>query len=132
MDRQPVSPPVPRPVSQHVSAPVIAALVVLGVGLAAVPAFAAGFTVCGVSGCSGGGFGRSTDPDLTRLLLLATGVVAALPLAGYALVRRSGRLAAYALGVAVLATLLAGVVVGSDLRGCPRNVSHETCLEESR
>ena len=117
----------PRPVS----APLAAALVVLGIVLAVGPALLAGFTICGVSGCTGGGFGRSTDPDLTRLLLLATGVVAGLPLALYALVRRSGRLAAYALGLAVLATLLTGLVIGSDLRGCPRNVSTETCQEES-
>jgi hypothetical protein len=114
-----------------VSAPLAAALVVLGIVLAAGPALLAGLTICGVSGCTGGGFGRSTDPGLTRLLLLATGLVAGLPLALYALVRRSGRLAAYALGLAVLATLLTGLVIGSDLRGCPRDVSTETCLEES-
>jgi hypothetical protein len=99
--------------------------------LAAGPALVAGFAICGVSGCTGGGFGRATDPGLTRLLLLAAGVVAALPLAVYALVRRSGRLGAYAFALAVVATLLTGLVIGSDLRGCPRNVSSETCLEES-
>jgi hypothetical protein len=107
------------------------ALVGLGIVLAIGPAILSGFAICGVSGCTGGGFGRSTDPDLTRLLLLGTGVVAGLPLALYALVRRSGRVAAYALGLAVLATLLTGLVIGSDLRGCPRDVSTETCLEES-
>ena len=117
----------PRPVS----APLAVALVGLGIVLAIGPAILAGFAICGVSGCTGGGFGRSTDPDLTRLLLLATGVVAGLPLALYALLRRSGRVAAYALGLAVLATLLTGLVIGSDLRGCPRDVSTETCLEEA-
>lgn len=107
------------------------ALALLGLALAFAPAVAAGFAICGVSGCSGGGFGRATDPDLTRLLLLATGVVAGLPLALYALVRRSGQLAAYALALAVLATLVTGLVIGSDLRGCPRDVSTETCVEES-
>jgi hypothetical protein len=114
----------------RVSGRVVTALVVLGLVLAAGPALAAGFSICGVSGCSGGGFGRATDPGTTRLLLLATGVVAALPLAIFALVRRSGRLGAYALALAVVATLLAGLVIGSDLRGCPRNVSYETCTEE--
>jgi hypothetical protein len=117
----------PRPLS----APLAVALVVLGLVLAAGPALAAGFSLCGVSGCTGGGFGRATDPGLTRLLLLATGVVAALPLAIYALARRSGRLGAYALALAVVATLLTGLVIGSDLRGCPRTVSYETCLEEA-
>jgi hypothetical protein len=117
----------PRPIS----APFAAALVVLGLVLAVGPAFLASFAICGISGCSGGGFGRSTDPGLTQLLLLATGVAAALPLALYALVRRSARLALLALTFAVFATLLTGVVIGSNFRGCPRNVSHETCLEES-
>ena len=114
-----------------VSAPLAAALVVLGIVLAVGPALLAGFTICGVSGCSGGGFGRSTDPGLTRILLLATGIVAGLPLALYALARRSARLAACALALAVLATLLTGLVIGSDLRGCPRSVSTETCQDES-
>ncbi|HEY0645801.1 MAG TPA: hypothetical protein VGD39_20480 [Nocardioides sp.] len=118
----------PRPIS----APLAAALVVLGVVLAVAPAFIARFTICGISGCSGGGFGRSTDPGSTQLWLLATGVVAALPLAAYALIRLSGRLAAWALGLAVAVALLTGLVIGSDLRGCPRNVPHDTCMEESR
>ena len=33
--------------------------------------------------------------------------------------------------LAVAPALLAGLVIGSDLRGCPRNVSTETCEEES-
>jgi hypothetical protein len=118
----------PRPVS----APLAAALVVLSLVLAVGPALVADFSLCGVSGCTGGGFGRSTDPELTRVVLLVTGVVAGLPLAIYALVRRSARLGAYALALAVVATLLTGLVIGSDLRGCPRNVSYETCLQESR
>jgi hypothetical protein len=118
----------PRPIS----APFAAALAVLGLVLACVPAFVARLTICGISGCSGGGFGRSTDPGTTQALLLATGVVAAVPLALYALVRRSGRLAVWALVLAVAATLLTGLLIGSDLRGCPRNVPHDTCVEESR
>lgn len=117
----------PRPTS----APLAAALVLLGLVLAVAPALLAGFAICGISGCSGGGFGRSTDPGLTQLLLLSTGVGAALPLALYALVRRSGRLALLALALAVVAVVLTGFVIGSDLRGCPRNVSHDTCVEES-
>jgi hypothetical protein len=115
----------------RVSGRVVAALVVLGVVLAIAPAFYAGLVICGVSGCSGGGFGRATDPGLTRAALVVTGLVAALPLAIHALVRRSGRLGAYALALAVVATLLTGFVIGSDLRGCPRDVSYETCLEEA-
>lgn len=115
----------------RVSGRVVTALVVLGLVLAIAPAVMSSVAICGVSGCSGGGFGRATDPGLTRLLLLATGVVAALPLAVLALVRRSGRLGAYALALAVGATLLTGLVIGSDLRGCPRDVAGETCSQES-
>ena len=117
-----------RPITTQVAA----ALVVLGVVLAIAPAFLASFAICGVSGCSGGGFGRSTDPGGTRLLLLATGVVAALPLALYALFRRSIRLLGAAVLVLVLAVLATGLVISSDLRGCPRDVSTSTCQEESR
>jgi hypothetical protein len=117
--------------TRSVSAPLAAALVVLGLVLATGPALAAGFSICGVSGCTGGGYGRATDPGLTRILLLVTGVTAGLPLTVYALVRRSVRLGAYAAILAVLATLVTGLVIGSDLRGCPRNVSYETCLEEA-
>ena len=56
--------------------------------------------------------------------------MAALPLAVYALVRRSGGLAVCALALAVVATFVTGVVIGSDLRGCPRSIDRATCLEE--
>ena len=79
-----------------------------------------------------GGFGRSTDPDLTLVMLAVTGLVAALPLAIYALVRRSGGLALCALALAVVTTLVTGVLIGSDLRGCPRGVERSACLGESR
>ena len=114
-----------------VSGRVVAARVVLGLLLAVVPTVAAGFVICGVSGCSGGGFGRSTDPSTTRLLLVAAGLVAAAPLALLALVRRSAALALAAVALGVVSTLAAGLVVGSDLRGCPRDVSTSTCLDEA-
>jgi hypothetical protein len=110
----------------------VALLVVLGLVLAIAPTLAAGFTVCGVSGCSGGGFGRSTDPGTTRLLLVVAGVAAALPLAVLAVVRRRAALALAAVGLAVAGTLVAGLVVGADFRGCPRGVSVETCREQAR
>ena len=105
----------------------VALLVVLGVVLAVAPTLAAGFTLCGVSGCSGGGFGVATDPGTTRAMLVVAGLVAAMPLATYALLRRSGLLAGAALVLAVVTTLLAGAVIGSDLRGCPRDVDDAAC-----
>ncbi|MCF6378852.1 hypothetical protein L2K70_14650 [Nocardioides KLBMP 9356] len=118
----------PRPVSTRLTV----SLVVFGLVLAAAPALYASFAICGVSGCTGGGFGRSTDPGGTLVALAVTGVVAAAPLAIYAIVRRSGALGVGTLALAVLTTLVTGAVIGSDLRGCPRNVPHETCLDESR
>ena len=114
----------------RVSGRVATALVVLGVVLAIAPAFMSTIAICGVSGCSGGGFGRSTDPDATLVMLGLTGLVAALPLAVYALVRRSGGLAVCALALAVVATFVTGAVIGSDLRGCPRSIDRATCFEE--
>ncbi|MCX6433092.1 MAG: hypothetical protein NTX29_09985 [Actinobacteria bacterium] len=40
----------------------------------------AAFTMCGVSGCGGGGFGRSENPAATGVLVLVSGAVAGLPL----------------------------------------------------
>ncbi|CAM3922624.1 hypothetical protein [Nocardioides zeicaulis] len=110
----------------------VALLVVLGVVLAAAPTLAAGFTLCGVSGCTGGGFGVSTDPGTTRALLVVAGVVAALPLATYAWLRRSGKLAACAGALAVVVMLLAGALIGSDVRGCPSSVDDATCRGNAR
>ncbi len=114
----------------RVSGRVAAVLVVLGLVLAVAPAVMSTIAICGVSGCSGGGFGRSTDPNATLVMLTVTGLVAALPLAVYALVRRSGGLALCALALAVVASFVTGAVIGSDLRGCPRSISQDECLDE--
>ena len=115
----------------RVSGRVAVILVVLGLALAVAPAFMSSIAICGISGCSGGGFGRATDPAGTLVMLGITGLVAALPLAIYALVRRSGGLAIVALVLAVVTTFITGVVIGSDLRGCPRSIDRAACLEES-
>ncbi|WP_157559158.1 hypothetical protein [Nocardioides sp. Soil774] len=67
-----------------------------------------------------------------RLLLVVAGVVAALPLAVLAVVRRSAALTLSAVGLAVASTFVAGLVVGADLHGCPRGVSAEACQEQAR
>jgi hypothetical protein len=97
-------------------------LVVLGL--------AASFTVCGVSGCSGGGFGRVTDPTLTVTLVALAGAALCLPLLAYAAWLRHARLAASAVALGLAGSLLVGSAIGADWRGCPRNVSAQTCLEE--
>jgi hypothetical protein len=110
---------------------VVAALLVPGLVLAGVLTFAARFTICGVSGCSGGGFGRSTDPTTTLWLLIAAGILAAAPLAGYALWRKSLRLALFAGLMAIVVSIAGGWLIGSDFRGCPRNLDTLTCIDES-
>jgi hypothetical protein len=107
------------------------ALLLPGLVPAAVLAFIASFTICGISGCSGGGFGRSTDPNTTLALLVLAGLVAAAPLAIYALWGRDLRTALLASFVAVIVSVTAGWLIGSDFRGCPRNVDTATCMEES-
>jgi hypothetical protein len=110
---------------------VVVALAVPGLLLAGILTLIASFTICGVSGCSGGGFGRSTDPNATLGLLVAAGVLSAAPLAIYAVRRRSRTVALVAGLLAIVVSIAAGWLIGSDFRGCPRNVDTATCLEES-
>jgi hypothetical protein len=91
---------------------------------------AAAFVMCGVSGCSGGGFGRVTDPPLTLTLIVAAGVALALPVLLYAVWRRRARLALAAVAAAALGAILVGLVIGADWNGCPRTISTATCQEE--
>jgi hypothetical protein len=109
----------------------VALLVVLGLFCALAPALAAGFALCGISGCSGGGFGRATNPPLTLSLLAVSGAVAGLPLLLYAAWCHSARLVAAAVAGALLLTLTVGWAIGANWRGCPRHISHETCLSEN-
>lgn len=109
---------------------VVTLLSALAIAGAVALALAARFTLCGMFGCSGGGFGRATDPQLTLALVVAAGVALATPLLLYAALRRRARLAVAFVPAAVVAVLGVGLVVGSDWRGCPRGISHETCQEE--
>jgi hypothetical protein len=110
---------------------IVVALLVPGLVLAGVFTMIASFTICGVSGCSGGGFGRSTDPNTTLGLLVAAGILSAAPLASYALWLKSLRVALFAGLMAIVVSIAAGWLIGSDFRGCPRNVDHAICIEES-
>lgn len=107
------------------------ALLVPGLVLAGILTFFASFWICGISGCSGGGFGRSTDPSGTLGLLVAAGILSAAPLAIYALWRKSLKLALFAGLLAIVVSITAGWLIGSDFGGCPRNIDHATCIEES-
>lgn len=110
---------------------VVLTLPVPGLVLAGILTFIASFTICGISGCSGGGFGRSTDPNTTLGLLVAAGLLSAAPLAIYALWLKSLKLALVAGLLAIVVGITAGWLIGSDFRGCPRNIDSATCIEES-
>jgi hypothetical protein len=107
-------------------------LLVVGVAGFLYFGFMAGISICGISGCSGGGFGRSTDPSGTRALLGAAGASLAVPWLLYAAWVRRARVALSAVVAGIAGAMALGLVIGSDWRGCPRNISYETCLEESR
>jgi hypothetical protein len=86
---------------------------------------AARFELCGLSGCGGGGFGRSYSPRAVLVLLLLSGLAAA---AGHVLgrpPRAPQRLAAAAL-LMVVVPVLGGVLIGARPDGYPRSVSPET------
>lgn len=110
---------------------VVLALVVVGLAGAAAFGLAGLLAICGISGCSGGGFGRATDPQLTLTLIALAGAAVAVPLLLYAVWLRSARMASAAVVAGVLLSLLVGVTIGADWRGCPRSISQATCLEES-
>ena len=85
-----------------------------------------GFVACGISGCSGGGFGPSFDPVQTQVGLATAGLVL-LPVTLLAL-RGWPRLARVAGGTAaVLAgSLLAMALLDLGPHGCPADMTRAT------
>lgn len=116
--------------SRVVGTVVVVLLSALCLAVAAALALVAAFAMCGVSGCTGGGFGRSTDPPMTLGFIVAAGVALALPIGVYAAWRRRGRLALAVVPAALVGAVLVGLVIGADWNGCPRSISTATCQEE--
>ena len=108
----------------------LGAVIAAGLILAFVLMSGAKFAMCGMFGCTGGGFGRVTDPATTRVFLVAAGIGAAAPLAWYAAWARNRWLALTAVIVAVLTPVMAGLLIGADIHGCPRHISAQTCAED--
>jgi len=100
---------------------VVVAIVVFGVVVVVT-----GFVACGVSGCSGGGFGPSFAPLQAQVGLLAAGV-SLLPLA---LLGLRGRRRRYQVAGAAAAfgagSVLAMIVLGLGPNGCPWGQSRAT------
>lgn len=85
-----------------------------------------GFLACGISGCSGGGFGPSFSPVPAQLGMLACGATL-LPLTLLVLRRRAPRQRAAAGAAVVLAgAFLAMAVLGLSPHGCPADQSRAT------
>lgn len=116
--------------SRVVGTVVVVVLSALCVAAAVALALVAAFEMCGISGCSGGGFGRSTDPPATLGFIVASGVALALPIGVYAVWRRRGRLALAVVPAALVGAVLVGLLIGADWNGCPRSISTATCQEE--
>ena len=102
-------------------------LLVLAVTLACYAAVlvATGFVACGVSGCSGGGFGPSYAPRQAQVGLLVAGA-SLVPLALLVTPRRRR-------AVAVLACFLGGVllavlVLGLGPDGCPAGLDRTSAV----
>lgn len=82
--------------------------------------FATGFVACGISGCSGGGFGPAFAPRQAQVgLLLAGASLVPLALVGLRR-RRPWQRAAGAVGIGVVGSVLAMLVLGLGPNGCPQ------------
>ncbi len=96
-------------------------------GVLAVPLLwgVAAFSLCGISGCGGGGFGRTYSPAWVLVSLLLSGVAAA---AGPATAARRAASRPAPVAAALLLLLvpvLGAVVVGARPDGYPRSVPRE-------
>jgi len=107
---------------------VAALLTVVAYGLALA---VTGFLACGVSGCSGGGFGPAFSPGQAQVGLLVSGLVL-VPLV-VRLLRRHGRLVRLGAGVGtvVLGALLAMALLDLGPDGCPSRQERATAGPEA-
>jgi hypothetical protein len=95
---------------------------VIGALMAVLPAFVAGLALCGISGCSGAGYGRASDPGATREWLSITAVAFTLPFVVAAFVTRRRSVVIAATVVALLSYPVAATLVGARLNGCPADI----------
>lgn len=98
----------------------------VGVAMVAASWVAARFELCGLSGCGGGGFGRSYSPQTVIALLLLSGAGAAAVLLRFSRSARSRRVLSAASALLVLVPIAGAAVVGARPDGYPRSVSPET------
>ena len=94
----------------------LASAAVLTTAACAVALLITSFVACGISGCSGGGFGPAYDPEGTQIGILVTGLLL-VPLALLVVPGPSRYVVAPAAALAgIVATMLA---LGLGPNGCP-------------
>ena len=80
----------------------------------------ASFSLCGISGCGGGGFGVSTDPIGVQVSLILSGVAASLALFIYAAIKKNQNWLLVALILLALMPIIGSLVIGSNFYGYPQ------------
>ena len=100
--------------------------VVLTLAACAMALVVTSFVACGISGCSGGGFGPSYDPQGTQIGILVTGLLL-VPLALLVAPGRSRSVVAPA--AALVGAVAAMLLLGLGPNGCP--VGLERAPDES-
>jgi len=97
-------------------------LIILGLAIAYIYWFGAAFSLCGISGCSGGGFGVSYNPEAVKSALLWSGIVAAAaPLLIFFISKFKWWWLVIALVTLVATPLIGATLIGAGLDGYPKN-----------
>ena len=105
--------------------------VVLTLGAFVMAGFVTGFLACGVSGCTGGGFGPVYAPVEAQVGLVVTGLVL-LPLTLWLLRREAVSTRVLAgVGAVVLGAGFAMLVLGLGPNGCPSGQTRATAGPEA-
>ncbi|MNQ98234.1 hypothetical protein D3C85_1139160 [compost metagenome] len=99
-----------------------AILIIPGLFFAYMYWFNAGMSLCGISGCSGGGFGVSYDPQATQDALINSGIVAAIgPLIVFFISKFKGQWIIITFLTLVLVPIIGGMYIGAGFDGYPIN-----------
>ena len=93
-----------------------------GLAYAYVYWFSAGMSLCGISGCSGGGFGVSYHPETVQYALIMSGVAAASGPFVISLISRSKKRWFMAtLATLIVVPVLGSMFIGAGFDGYPLN-----------
>lgn len=90
----------------------------------------ASMAMCGISGCTGNGYGLAYSPSMTIVLLVGAGLVGAIWVLFLSRPRLVFRIL-IAIGLSVSLTLVGGVAIGASWDGCPRDL-HDRCVAEQQ